>query len=246
MFSLTSQSLIVYQIIAHVAFIFAIYYGNLHNWLAAFLVYAVLATVGGTITYHRLISHRAFKSPKWFEYLGCILGSLGGNGSPLAWAAIHREHHRFTDTEKDPHSPLFKSIFRIQFASMLDKPNLKYAPDLLRSKFHLALHKYYWAINFLYIIITYLMFGFTGVLFGYLVPTLLVWHAGSLINTVNHLYGYTNHKLTNSSTNNLFTGFLVAGEGWHNNHHANPADPCFGKKWWEFDLGYQIIKIIKK
>jgi len=246
MFSLTSQSLIIYQIIAHAFFILAIYYGTLSNWLSAFLIYLVLATLGGTITYHRLISHRAFKSPKWFEYLGCVLGSLGGNGSPLAWAAIHREHHRFTDTEKDPHSPLFKSIFRIQFASMLDKPNLKYVPDLLRSKFHLALHKYYWAINFLYIMITYLLFGFIGILFGYFVPTLLVWHAGSLINTLNHINGYINYELKNSSTNNLLTGYLVAGEGWHNNHHAHPANPNFGKKWWEFDLGYQIIKIIKK
>jgi fatty-acid desaturase len=246
MFAVSARSLIIYQVIAHSAFTYALFYGTLGLWAAAIVLYLIFTTVGGTVTFHRLVSHRSFDCSKWFEYVGSLIGSLGGNGSPLAWAAVHREHHRFTDTKKDPHSPLFKSIFSIHFAAMTEKPNLRYVPDLLRSKFHTALHQYYWAWNLLYIFLVFILFGVNGILFGYFVPTLLVWHAGSSINTLNHMSGYKNHKLDNYSTNNKITGYLVSGEGWHNNHHAQPANPNFGEKSWEFDLGYQLIRLVQK
>ena len=129
---------------------------------------------------------------------------------------------------------------------MLDHPKVKYVPDLLRSKFHTWMHKNYWAVNFIYLIAVYSLFGVDGVVFGYFVPTLMVWHAGSAINTVNHLSGYRNYDTKEKSTNNFFTGILVSGEGWHNNHHAHPADARFGHKWWEFDLGWQLIKLVRK
>ncbi len=246
MFTVSKKSLVVYQVVAHLAFVWAILNGSTHLWAISLLLYLLFATVGGTITYHRLLSHKSFKSPKWFEYFGSILGALGGNGSGLAWAAVHREHHRFTDTEKDPHAPEYKGFFRVQFLSMLDEPNIKYVPDLLRSKFHVFVHKNYWLINLAYIAACYILAGTDGIIFGYFVPTLLVWHAGSSINTVNHRLGYRNYETKDWSTNNFVTGLLVSGEGWHNNHHAQPANSRFGHKWWEFDLGYLIIKLVQK
>jgi len=245
MFIVTPRTLIAYQIIAHCAFIYAFFIGTPINWAIGFLIYLTIATLGGTITYHRLLSHKSFQSPKWVEYLGSMLGSLGGNGSPLAWVAIHREHHRFTDMDKDPHG-LSKGFFRVQFGSFIDTPKIRYVPDLLRSKFHVTLHQYYWLYNVAYLILMYSLFGVPGIIFGYFVPTLLVWHAGSFINTINHRLGYRNFETKDLSTNNLVLGYLVSGEGWHNNHHASVSDPQFGKKWWEFDLGYQIIKLIRK
>ena len=244
MFSASKKSLIAYQILAHIAFVVMCIFATPAQWLTAIAIYVVLATVGGTVTYHRLLSHRAFVAPKWFEYLGSILGAIGGNGSAIAWVAIHREHHRFTDTERDPHSPLYKSFFRVQFLSMCELPNIKYAPDLFRSKFHMWIHTNYWILNMCYALAVALIDPF-AIVYAYLVPTLLVWHAGSLINTVNHVIGYRNNETKEYSTNNVFTGYLVSGEGWHNNHHAAPADPQFGKKWWEFDLGWQVIKLVR-
>ena len=246
MLAVSKNSLIVYHVLAHLVLAYGIYIGSIENWIIAFVIYLIFATMGGTVTYHRLLSHKSFDSPKWFEYLGTIVASLGGNGSSIGWVAIHREHHRFTDTGKDPHSPHHVSILRIQFASMLDHPKIKYVPDLLRSKFHTWMHKNYWAVNFIYLVAVYSLFGVDGVVFGYFVPTLMVWHAGSAINTVNHLSGYRNYDTKEKSTNNFFTGILVSGEGWHNNHHAHPADAQFGKKWWEFDLGWQLIKLVRK
>lgn len=245
MFTVSKKSLIVYQILAHLAFVYMLFTASSIQWIVAITIYFFMVTVGGTVTYHRLLSHRSFDSPKWFEYFGSILGSLGGNGSGIAWVAVHREHHRYTDKEKDPHSPLHKSIFKIQFLSMLDTPNMRYVPDLLRSKFHTWIHVNYWIINFAYVAILYYIDPY-AVVYAYFVPTLLVWHAGSAINTVNHLLGYRSNETKDHSTNNFVTGYLVSGEGWHNNHHAFPNDPQFGKRWYEFDLGYELIKRIKQ
>lgn len=245
MFASTRNTLIFYQILAHLALAAMLIYGSLAQWLISLAIYFVIVTLGGTITYHRLLSHKSFVAPKWFEYLGTFCGALGGNGSSIGWVAIHREHHRFTDTENDPHSPLHKNFFMIQFGSMCELPNIRYVPDLLRSKFHMWIHNYYWIPNIIYVILVGLIDPF-AVVYAYFVPTLMMWHAGSFINTVNHMLGYKSNTTKDASTNNLFTGYLVSGEGWHNNHHAAPADAQFGRKWWEFDLGWQIIKLVRK
>lgn len=245
MFSVSKNTLILYQILAHAAFLSMCLFGNSTQWIISISMYFFMVTIGGTITYHRLLSHRSFDSPKWFEYFGSIIGAIGGNGSGITWAAIHREHHRFTDQEKDPHSPLYQSFFKIQFLSMLDTPKIRYVPDLLRSKFHMWVHQYYWIINFIYVGMLLIIDPF-AIVYAYFIPTLLVWHGGSFINTVNHVIGYRNYESKDCSTNNIFTGLLVSGEGWHNNHHHSPADSQFGKRWFEFDLGYLIIRLIRK
>lgn len=245
MFTLTRNSLVVFQILAHLSFFILLYYGTLAQWAIAVGLYLFFATIGGTVTYHRLLTHRSFKAPKWFEYFGTVVGSIGGGGSSLGWVAVHREHHKFTDVEKDPHSPWYKGFFRVQFMSMFEVPNIRYIPDLLRSKFHMWMHHYYWLVNLIYITLICLLDPF-AIIYAYFVPTLFVWHAGSFTNTVNHSLGYQNFDTGDRSTNNLITGYLIAGEGWHNNHHARASDPQFGKKWWEFDLGWQVIKLVRK
>lgn len=244
MFSGTAKSLIVYQILAHIALVFMLVYGTANEWLITLGIYLIISIIGGTVTYHRLLSHRSFKAPKWFEYTGSILGAIGGNGSGIAWAAIHREHHRFVDKDGDPHNPEKDGFFRVQFLSMLHVPKIRYVPDLLRSKFHIFVHEYYWLINFVYIALVMLIDPW-AIVYAYFVPTLFVWHGGSFINTINHYIGYRNFETKDNSTNNFVTGFLVGGEGWHNNHHAFPADPQFGKKWWEIDPGWYLIKLVR-
>ena len=70
---------------------------------------------------------------------------------------------------------------------------------------------------------------------------MLLWNAGSAINTVNHLSGYRNFETTDQSKNNFILGYLAWGEGWHNNHHHNQKKFHFQCKWWEFDLSGFII-----
>lgn len=243
MFAPTVFTLVSFQIISTIAFISAFFILGPLQWLLSILIYLILVTIGPTVTYHRLLSHRSFKAPMWFERLGSIIGCIGGISSPLAWVAIHREHHRYTDTDKDPHCP-DNRFFRVQFWSMLSKPSLRYVPDLIKSKFQIRLHEWYWVLN-IGIISILSFFGMGFVLTCYFVPVFLVWHGGSLVNTINHMFGYRSFETKDNSKNNLLTGYLVSGEGWHNNHHHDPKNPRFGKNWWEFDLGWQLIKIIQ-
>jgi fatty-acid desaturase len=243
-FTVSSKSLVVYHIIAHIALVYQLLFGNINQWIITLLMYFVLITLGGTVAFHRLLSHRSFKCDKIYEYVFTILGTIGGNGSSITWAAIHREHHRYSDTDLDPHRTS-KGFLKVQFLSMLETPSFRYVPDLLRSKFHLFLHKNYWLVNLCFVGLVSLI-DIEAILYAYLVPTILVWHGGSLINTINHRYGYRNFKTKDNSVNNVILGYLTSGEGWHNNHHAEPANTKFGKKWWEFDLGYIIIRAIKK
>jgi stearoyl-CoA desaturase (delta-9 desaturase) len=242
----TSNTLTVYQIFAHLALLYLMFTGTIFEWAVVLLMYVLLVTVGGTITLHRLLSHRSFVSPEWFEYFGSIVASVFGcAGSTLAWVALHREHHRYSDTELDPHNPEHQGYLNVQFRINDRTPNIKYVTDLLRTKFHTRLHQYYWLYIFTYVSFLYLIDP-RAIFYVFLVPSILYWHGGALTNTLNHSsFGYRNYDTKDKSVNNLFAGYVVSGEGWHNNHHHDPKNPKFGKKWYEFDLGWQIIKLIK-
>jgi stearoyl-CoA desaturase (delta-9 desaturase) len=128
---------------------------------------------------------------------------------------------------------------------MFHNVNLKYVPDLLRSNFHLAIHKYYWLIHAIYATILWNIDPF-ALVYAWLVPAVILWHAGSSINTFSHSIGWQDHQTKDTSTNHWFNGIIMWGEGWHNNHHAFPADYRFGKKWYEIDITAYIIEWIKK
>lgn len=229
------------QLIAHLSIIPLIMYGQWYHYLMAFFVYFVTGCLGMTMTFHRLLSHKSYNSPKWFYYLGTLCGFYGLTGSPIAWAAVHREHHRYTDKELDPHSPLHKSFVSIQWLSMFETAKIRYVPDLLRDKFQVFLHKNYFYIHACIAIILFLIDPFMLV-YLYLVPAAILWNAGSFINTLTHMFGYRNHDTKDSSTNLFLLGLLMWGEGWHNNHHASPANHYFGEKWWEIDIGGILIE----
>ena len=237
--------LLLNQFITYCVFVYFLFTGTWQEWLIVFAIYLFRVTIGATITLHRLLSHRSFVAPKWFEYIGSIIATYGGGVSTIGWVAIHREHHRFSDTNCDPHSPAHIHPLAVQFRAGIKNPSIKYAPDLLRSKFHVKINQYHWAITLL-IFLSILAIDPRALVFAYFVPNLIYIHSGSLINTLNHMYGYRSYNTNDLSTNNLITGYLVAGEGWHNNHHNSPASPKFGRRWWEFDLGWQVIKLIQK
>jgi stearoyl-CoA desaturase (delta-9 desaturase) len=219
-------------------------YANWYHWVIAFTVYFLTGSIGMSGTFHRLLSHKSYQAPKWWEYLGTVLASIGGTGSSIAWCAVHREHHRFTDTDRDPHSPHTKGFLKVQFFSMFHQPNVRYVPDLLRSNFHINMHKFYWLVHVVYAACCYLMDPF-AVVYAWLIPSLFLWHAGSSINTFSHTLGWQDYETKDTSTNHPVLGLLMWGEGWHNNHHAFPADYRFGKKWWQIDVTRYLIELVR-
>ena len=89
-----------------------------------------------------------------------------------------------------------------------------------------------------------LQFGASLFVWGGPLRTVLVWHTTWSVNSVTHLWGYRNYATRDDSRNNLLIGFLAAGEGWHNNHHADPSSARHGHRWWEFDLTWHIIRLL--
>ena len=113
MLTLTPIKLLILQIAAHLSFIPMIMYGEWYHWAIAFFTYFVTGCFGMTMTFHRLLSHKSWNAPKWFEIFGTLAGTYGLTGSSIGWVAVHREHHHYTDQERDPHSPKHKGFVRV-------------------------------------------------------------------------------------------------------------------------------------
>jgi len=235
--------LFLFQLACHASVVYLVINGEYWHWLVSAGIYFMTGSIGATATFHRLLSHRSYQCNKWWEYFGTIIGTIGGVGSSIAWTAIHRAHHKYVDTDKDPHSPIHKGFLRVQFLIMFNQPNLRLVSDLMRSKFHAFMHNYYWGIHLLYSGILYLIDPM-AVIYAHLVPAFMLLHAGGFINTFGHSIGFRSHDSKDSSVNNIILGILVWGEGWHNNHHANTTNWKFGEKWWQIDVGGYFIALI--
>ena len=85
-------------------------------------------------------------------------------------------------------------------------------------------------------------FGFSLLVWGIFVRTVVHWHLTWAVNSVSHLWGYRNYETSDGSRNNAFVGILIGGEGWHNNHHADPRSARHGHKWWELDISWLTIR----
>jgi len=94
----TAHTILFAQIIAHISLIPMVIYGSPYHWLIALFIYFLNGCLGMTMTYHRLLSHRSWNPPKWVERLFTLFATIGMTGSAIAWVAIHREHHKHTDT----------------------------------------------------------------------------------------------------------------------------------------------------
>lgn len=218
--------------------------------LDGFLVlfgYFLLAGVGNEIFYHRLVSHNSFKTYTIIEIIGVGLGILAGRGSPTDWTAIHRYHHKFADSDKDPHNPK-KDSWRLFFPYFLKydhQVNPFIVKDLLKSPIHRFITNYY---NIIILIFVVLLASINIGLFFYfwVIPVALPGWMIALGTYLNHIYGYRNYNTTNCSKNNWLMAILLWGHGWHNNHHADPLKWNLKDKWWEFDLCGLIISMIKR
>lgn len=221
--------LFVMQVIAHISIIPFLFYAGISEWLVMLGVFFAGSCLGGTMTYHRLLAHRSWNCPKWLEKLFVLIETCMLSGSAIAWVAIHREHHKHTDSDKDPHSPNHRGFLYVHFMSMFVKPKTKYAVDLLRQPFYKFQHQYYFIMNAAYALILVAIDPF-ALVYAWLVPAALVWNAGSIIVSFSHKDG--------QPCNNDLVGFLTFGEGWHKNHHDNWKR----KRLHKYDIGGLIIE----
>jgi len=243
----TKIFLFLFQLLAHISLIAGIFTFSFYDWGIAFFIYFLTGCLGVSITFHRLLSHKSWKAPKWFTYLGSLFGFYGLVGSPIAWANNHIAHHKYTDTDKDPHSPKFMPWWKVQWLAMFTSyERMRFVTSNL-NKFQIFLHRYYFYIHTLILVTLLAIFGIHATMVFYLVPAAILWNMASFINTINHSgMGYRNFDTPESSVNNWFTGYFIWGEGWHNNHHAYPGKSSFKHKSHEIDISSHIIGLLEK
>jgi fatty-acid desaturase len=216
-------------------------------WLLVMLItYWIIGILGINIGMHRLLSHRSFKTYSWVEKFLSMVAVLSTTGSPLAWVATHRQHHRAADTPQDPHSPTQIGIVRSWLGLW---PKIKYNAKLIRDmrqdQFQKQLHRNYVWVILSFVALLFAAGGWQAVVFCYCLPTVLCLHSASALNVIAHMHGYQTHACNNLSKNSWIANLITLGEGWHNNHHARPWKWNNQEKWWEWDPTALIIKLIK-
>lgn len=243
-----TNPLLYFHVFSHVSILPMIMYATGTEWLISLAMYYLFGCWGVAITYHRLISHKSFIAPEWFKIIGMTFGSLGGVGSTIQWTAVHRDHHRHTDSPNDPHNPAggLSRFLQMQFFTMLVPSSPRYVPDLLRDSLHQKFHTYYWLIHVIYLSILLSIDPF-AVVYAYLFPCVVLWHVMSSLGTFAHTPKFGNQPVStkDKSTNLWFLGWFAFGEGWHNNHHSEASNYKFGIEKNEFDLSAHIIDLIR-
>jgi stearoyl-CoA desaturase (delta-9 desaturase) len=221
--------------------------------LVAFLAMWVLAeNVGIAMGYHRLLTHRGYSTPKWLEYCIATCGTLALQGGPIYWVAVHRMHHKYTDKKGDPHSPRdgkwWSHMGWIMNGSLRNRTAAlkQYAPDLTRDSYYVWLSKYHW-IPLTVVGLTLFAFGgWSWLLWGAVLPVTIGFHVTWMVNSVTHMWGSRRFPTIDDSRNNFGVALLTGGEGWHNNHHANPVSARHGLAWYEIDVNYYGILLLQK
>ena len=199
-----------------------------------------------TAGYHRYFAHRAFKTSRFVQFLFALLGTTATQKGPLWWASTHRIHHKYSDTEKDVHSPKQRGFWYSHMGWWLgsehEKTNLALIKDFAKYPEIRFIDRYHWIGVFLMMALTWAIAGFDGFLWGYVVSTCFLMHGTFTINSLSHVYGSRRYETTDTSRNNFWLALITMGEGWHNNHHYYQSTANQGFFWWEIDASYYILK----
>jgi stearoyl-CoA desaturase (delta-9 desaturase) len=236
----------------HIGAVAAFFFIDYGAMLAAFILYYAAGMLGIGMAYHRLLTHRSYKTPKLVEYFLTICGTLALEGGPIFWVATHRIHHQHSDQEGDPHTPR-EGTFWAHMGWILMGEGLhhdasvlaRYAPDLSKDRFHVWLSNWHWLTNVVVGIGLLAYGGIPYVLWGIFFRTTVGLHATWLVNSATHLWGSRRFKTRDDSTNNWWVALLTFGEGWHNNHHAHPTSARHGLAWYEADANWIGIRTLQ-
>lgn len=237
----------------HAGAIAAFFFFSWKAIIAAAVLWWISGSLGIGMGYHRLLTHRGYKTPKWVEYFLTICGTLALEGGPIFWVATHRIHHQFSDKEGDPHTPVdgkwWAHMGWILMGKSLHQDThtlSRYVPDLAKSKFHVWLTKYHYVPVVMVGIFLFAFGGLPFLFWGLFFRTVFGLHSTWLVNSATHSWGSRRFATRDLSTNSWWVALMTFGEGWHNNHHAHPVSARHGLKWYEIDLNWYGIWLLKK
>ncbi|HEY2865844.1 MAG TPA: fatty acid desaturase [Pyrinomonadaceae bacterium] len=239
--------------IFHLMAFVSLFYFSWQNLAACLIVMWIAGSWGIGLGYHRLLTHRGFKAPRWLERFLAVCGTLALQSGPIAWVTTHRVHHAFTETDRDPHSPRNGSywahigwIFRGTAQNQPETAVQRYSPDLLRDPFLRFMEKYYFVTPMVVAVALFAIGGWSMALWGIFMRTVIAWHSTWLVNSATHLWGKRRFETRDDSRNNGFVAAITFGEGWHNNHHAYPRSARHGLTWREIDPNWIQIRLLEK
>lgn len=222
--------------------------------------------------YHRLLTHRGFTCPKWFEYTLSTLGVCSLQDSPARWVLVHRVHHQHSDHQPDPHTPRVSAFWAHVGWVFIDNRELsttaaydRYVRDVVSDPYYFwLLRSVNWAKVYVLHAVAITLLGLAGgylfsgswsvagnvaakfLFWGVIMRTVYCWHVTWGINSFAHMWGYRNYETREDSRNNWLFALLTNGEGWHNNHHADPRSAQHGHRWWEVDVTFLTLCACEK
>ncbi|MDC0535366.1 fatty acid desaturase [Francisellaceae bacterium] len=226
------------------AFTTDFYIYDIYLFLGSYLIRVFTLTA----CYHRLLSHKAYKTSRVFRFIMTFLCCTTLQGGPLWWASRHRHHHIYSDKPEDCHSALQHGFWQSHMGWFMYKENLRAEYPLIKDlckDTELRLLERYWFLCPVIVVALLAIFGgWNAVVWGFCVPTFFVNQATYFVNSLVHVFGSKRYETGESSKNNWFVAITTFGEGWHNNHHRYSGAARQGFAWYEYDITFYLLKLL--
>ncbi len=201
-----------------------------------------------TSGFHRYFSHRSYKTSRAFQFVLAFLGQSSAQRGVLWWAAIHRHHHRHSDTPLDVHSPRHTGFFFSHvgwiFSKQKSEADYSTIEDFTKYPELCWLNRHPYFPAFLLAVGCFMAAGWTGLFVGFFLSTVILYHGTFSINSVAHVVGNQRYVTADDSKNNWWLALITLGEGWHNNHHHYQSSTRQGFFWWEIDISYYVLRVL--
>ena len=202
-----------------------------------------------TAGYHRYFAHRSYKASRAVQFVMAFVGTTAAQKGPLWWAGHHRAHHRYADTERDIHSPqrgFWWSHAGWILCDKYNKTDLSSVRDLAAYPELRFLDRFNMIGPVCLGALAFAIGGWSGLVVGFFASTVTLWHATFTINSRSHTLGTRRYATTDTSRNNPVLAVITFGEGWHNNHHHYQASARQGFFWWECDLSWYALRVLRR
>lgn len=200
-----------------------------------------------TGVYHRYFSHRSYTMGRVMQFLMAFGGTTCAQKGPLWWASHHRMHHKFSDTERDVHSPkdgMWWSHVGWIVSSKYDDTEWKWIKDFAKYPELRLLNTFHLVPPIMLGVAVYLVGGWSMLFCGFFLSTVFLYHGTFSINSLMHVFGKRRYATKDTSRNSLLLALVTLGEGWHNNHHYYQSSTNQGFYWWEIDISYYILRML--
>ncbi len=237
--------------VAHLLTAYALYSVEFEfHLLLLSAVVTMFRWLGFSCAAHRYFSHRICRTSRWFQFVLGIWAVLTMARGPIKFASGHRHHHLYSDKPRDLHSPsrhgFFGSYIGWVVSKQYDEDKLGHVDDLKRYPELVWLNRLYFLPNAAFLYGIYYVGGMGALVYGGMLSVILTWHLAFSATVTFHVIGRPAYATGDFSKNSLLLGVLLCGEGWHNNHHANPRSARLGHEWWQLDLGYCVFLALEQ